>query len=49
MRLAGHGVDNPISYSGYDKTNTAGTIATVYHKFNFNNIPASATISSMTI
>lgn len=49
MQLAGHGVDNPISSSGYDKTNTASTTATVYHKFNFNNIPASATISSMTI
>lgn len=49
MQLAGHGVDNPMTYSGYDKTNTASTTATVYHKFNFNNIPASATISSMTI
>lgn len=45
----GCGVDNPSSQTGNDYCGTSGSTATIYYHFNFDDIPDTATIDSMTV
>lgn len=45
----GHGVDNPSSQTGNDYCGSSGSSATIYYRFNFDDIPDNATITSMTV
>lgn len=45
----GHGVDNPSTQTGNDYCSSSGSSATIYYKFNFDDIPDNATITSMTV
>lgn len=45
----GHGVDNPSTQTGNDYCSSSSSSATIYYKFNFNDIPDNATITSMTV
>lgn len=49
VNTIGCSVDNPSSETQVDSTTTGGTTAIIYYKFDFSDIPESATISSMTI
>lgn len=49
INTIGCSVDNPSSETQVDSTTTGGTTAIIYYKFDFSDIPESATISSMTI
>lgn len=42
-------VENPSSQTGNDYSNSSGSSSTIYYKFNFDDIPDEATISSMTV
>lgn len=45
----GHGVDNPSTQTGNDYCSSSSSSATIYYKFNFDDIPDNATITSMTV
>ena len=45
----GHGVSNPSSNTGLDKTTKGGDTAIIYFKFDFSDLPDDATINSMTV
>lgn len=45
----GHGIDNPSSQTGSDYCNSNGSTATIYYRFDFDDIPDNATIESMTV
>lgn len=45
----GHGVDNPSSQTGSDYCNSNGSTATIYYRFDFDDIPDNAIIDSMTV
>jgi hypothetical protein len=45
----GHGVDNPSGTTNTDATSTGGTTAIIYYKFDFSDLPDSASISSTTV
>ena len=42
-------VENPSSQTGNDYCSSSGSEATIYYRFNFDDIPDEATISSMTV
>ena len=49
LTTIGHGVENPSGTTSTDYTATGGTTALIYYKFDFNDLPDSATIDSMTV
>lgn len=49
LTTIGHGVDNPSGTTQTDYTAVGGTTAIIYYKFDFSNLPANATINSVTI
>lgn len=49
LTTIGHGVDNPSGTTATDYTAVGGTTALIYYKFDFSDLPDSATISSMTV
>ena len=49
LTAIGHGVDNPSGTTQTDYTQTGGTTAIIYYKFDFSDLPDSATINSITV
>lgn len=49
LTTIGHGVDNPSGTTATDYTAVGGTTALIYYKFDFSDLPDSATINSMTV